>query len=55
MARTIDAYCRKCKKSTYFDFDGGGWECRSCGSYNPQCDHGELDDLKFLFNIFRDY
>lgn len=52
MARTVAAYCRRCKKSTNFSFDGGGWECHTCGSYNPQGGH---DDSEFPYNIFREY
>ncbi|WP_170932624.1 hypothetical protein [Desulfosporosinus sp. FKB] len=52
MTRTVAAYCRKCKKSTNFSFNGGGWECPSCGSHNPVGGH---DNSEFPYNIFRDY
>ncbi|AFM39916.1 hypothetical protein Desaci_0861 [Desulfosporosinus acidiphilus SJ4] len=52
MARTVAAYCRKCKKPTDFHLNCGGWECCSCGSNNPLGGH---DDSEFPYNIFRDY
>ncbi len=40
MPNTIDAYCRACKRDTYFCFDGEDWECQSCGRYNTNGDSG---------------
>lgn len=38
MANTIDTYCKKCRRYTYFVFDGEDWECQTCGGYNTQSD-----------------
>lgn len=41
MSNTIDSFCKKCRRYTYFVFDGEDWECQTCGGYNTQSDSSD--------------
>lgn len=42
MSNTRDAYCRSCRRFTYFINDGEDWQCQSCDSYNTDQNGGNF-------------